>query len=59
MEYAITIDATLSKTVYREANSAEEARAIVLEEMDKDPFYHTKGFDSLLCCEIVDVDEVI
>lgn len=54
-QFAVDIDITMSKRIYVDAESEEQARALAEEKM-KDPYYYTKA-GAYVSHEIIDINE--
>ena len=55
-EYAVEIDITVSKRIYVEAESEEQAKEIVREKMKYPHYYYSKA-DAFVNYEITDINE--
>ena len=55
-EYAVDVDITVSKRIYVEAESEEQAKELVDEMMKYPHYYYTKA-DAYVGHEITDINE--
>lgn len=56
-EYTVSVDITVSKNFYVEAESENEAREIVIQKMKSDPYYYAENYNSLVDWGIVETCE--
>ena len=56
-EFCVSVDFTMSKNVYVEASSAEEAMAKVEEMVSRNPYVYTSNFSHYVQHEIIDAEE--
>lgn len=56
-EYSVSVDITVSKVFFVDANSEEEAKQIVSEKMKRDPWYYASQANAIVDWGIVDVEE--
>lgn len=56
-EYSVSVDITVSKVFFVDANSEEEAKQIVSEKMKRDPWYYKSQANEIVDWGIVDVEE--
>ena len=54
-EYSVAIDITLSKTIYVEAESEEQARLLAIKKVRDEPFYHARTADAYVGAKVIDV----
>lgn len=57
MNYKVFMDITVSKIVYVDAESDEQAKAKALEKVEKDPFYYAANADGYAHAEVEDWDK--
>ena len=57
-EFCVSVDFTMSRSIYVEASSAEEAMAKVEEMVSRNPYGYTHGFTHYVNHTIVDANEV-
>lgn len=57
MIYAVSIDITMSKIIYQEAENEEQAKAIVNESINRNPYEYARQLDAYVSHEITDVSE--
>ncbi len=55
--YAVSVDITMSKTIYQEAENEEDAKAIVSGWIKYNPYEFARNFNSYVTHEITDVTE--
>ena len=55
--FCVSVDITMAKNIYVEAESEEQAKLVVLEMIDKNPYDYARGFSHLVGCKIIDVEE--
>ena len=55
-QFQVSVDITMSKTLFVEAENEEQAKTKVNNWVDDDPYYYAKDAD-YITCEITDVDE--
>lgn len=56
-EYAVSVDITMSKTIYVDAEDEEEARRIAHSKVNTDPYYLVSQADAYVDHCVVDVNE--
>ena len=56
-QYCVTVDITMSKNFYVDAESEEHAKEIVDGMIDSNPYAHTNNFSHFVGYEIVDATE--
>ena len=54
--YIVSVDITVSKVFFVDANSEEEAKQIVSEIMKRDPWYYESQANAMVDWGIVDVE---
>ena len=54
--YVIDVDITVSKRIYLDAESEEQAKAIVKKNMEYPHYYYTKA-DAFVGYEVTDINE--
>ena len=54
-EYGVSIDITLSKTIYVEAENEEQAKAIAIKKVRDEPFYYARTADAYVGAKVIDV----
>lgn len=57
-EYCVSVDIVMSKDVYVDAESEEQAMAIVREKLDKNPYSIATDFSHMVGYKIIDTNEV-
>lgn len=55
--YAVSVDITMSKTIYVDAKDEESAKALVNNWIADNPYHYAKSADNYVSSEIVDVNE--
>ena len=55
--YCVSVDVTMAKNIYVEADSEEQAMSIVRDKIDKDPYDCARDFSHYVGYKIVDVVE--
>lgn len=56
-EYTVSVDITVSKNFYVEAENENEAREIVTQKMKSNPYYYAENYNSLVDWGNVEVYE--
>ena len=54
-EFSVSIDIVVSKTIYVEAESEEQAKAIAIKKVSDEPFYYARTADAYVGAKVVDV----
>ena len=54
-EFSVSIDIVVSKTIYVEAESEEQAKAIAIKKVRDEPFYYARTADAYVGAKVVDV----
>lgn len=55
--YAVSIDITVSRTLYVDAENEEQAKQIATEKVDKEPYYYAQFCDAFVKQETIDIHE--
>lgn len=55
--FIVSVDITMSKTIFVEAKDEESAKTLVNNWIADDPYYYAKSADNYISSEIVDVNE--
>lgn len=55
--YAVSVDITMSKTIYVDAKDEESAKTIAKNWIADDPYHYAKNADSYVSSEVVDIYE--
>ena len=54
-EFSVSIDIVVSKTIYVEAESEEQAKAVAIKKVRDEPFYYARTADAYVGAKVVDV----
>ena len=54
-EYSVSIDIVVSKTIYVEADSEEQAKAVAIKKVRDEPYYYARTADAYVGAKVVDV----
>lgn len=54
-EFTVSIDITLSKNIYVEAENEEQAKAIAIKKVRDEPYYYARTADAYVGAKVVDV----
>ena len=54
-EFQVFVDITVSKTIYVEAESEEQAKAIAIKKVRDEPYYYARTADAYVGAKVVDV----
>ena len=54
-EYSVSIDIVVSKTIYVEAESEEQAKAVAIKKVRDEPYYYARTADAYVGAKVVDV----
>ena len=57
MTYSVSVDITMAKNIYVEAENEEHAMSKVREMISKNPYDYTNNFSHYVGYEIIDVNE--
>ena len=55
--YAVSVDITMSKTIYIDAENEESAKTIANNWIADNPYYYAKSADCYVSCEVIDINE--
>ena len=56
-QFCVSVDITMSKNVYVEAENEEHAKEIVDCLIDNNPYAYASGFSHFVSYEVIDVNE--
>ena len=54
-EFSVSIDIVVSKTIYVEAESEEQAKAVAIKKVRDEPYYYARTADAYVGAKVVDV----
>lgn len=54
-EFQVFVDITVSKVIYVDAESEEQAKAIAIKKVRDEPYYYARTADSYVGAKVVDV----
>lgn len=56
-QYRVSVDITMSKDIYVDAENEEEAKKKAEKDVEKNPYYYAGSADSFVNCEVTDIME--
>ena len=56
-QYRVSVDITMSKDIYVDAENEEEAKKMVEESVEENSYYYAGSADSFVNCEVTDIME--
>lgn len=54
-EFQVSIDITVSKVIYVDAESEEQASQMAIKKVRDDPYYYARTADSYVGAKVIDV----